>query len=126
MRYLIDTNILIYALCKPDELSLESKRILANEKDISVSVVSLWEIAIKQSIGKLNIQLSIPQIETICLERDINIISIKSIEIENVKTLPMIHKDPFDRLIICQAQNNDMCLVTSDSTIPKYNIKTLW
>ena len=36
------------------------------------------------------------------------------------------HKDPFDRLIICQAQNNDMCLVTSDSTIPKYNIKTLW
>ena len=126
MNYLIGTNILIYLLCNPTELSYEAKRILTKEKSISVSIVSLWEIAIKQSIGKLNIKLTIPQIEKICLERDVKIIPINAKEIENVKLLPMIHRDPFDRLIISQAQNNDMCLITRDATIPKYDITTVW
>ena len=73
MKYILDTNILIYSLCNPAELSSEAKRIVTTEKDLHISVVSLWEIAIKQSIGKLSISLTIPQIKRICETRDIKI-----------------------------------------------------
>lgn len=126
MKYILDTNVLIYSLCNPNELSSEAKRIITTEKDLSISIVSLWEIAIKQSIGKLNIQLKIPQIENICISRDIAILPLTSNEIENVKNLPNIHKDPFDRIIISQAQLNSMSLITSDTTIPQYNVSTVW
>ena len=126
MKYILDTNILIYFLCNPAELSPEAKRIITTEKDLSLSIVSLWEIAIKQSLGKLNIQLSIPQIEKICLSRDITILPLTSEEIENIKNLPKIHKDPFDRIIISQTQLNTMCLVTSDNIIHQYNVNTVW
>lgn len=126
MKYILDTNILIYSLCNPAELSSEAKRIVTTEKDLHISVVSLWEIAIKQSIGKLNISLTIPQIKRVCETRDIKIISINASEIENIKALPQIHKDPFDRLIISQTQLNNMCLVTSDTIIPQYNVSTIW
>ena len=126
MKYILDTNVLIYSLCNPSELSSDAKRIITTEKDLSLSIASLWEIAIKQSIGKLNIKLTIPQIENICLSRDISILSLTSNEIENIKNLPNIHKDPFDRIIISQTQLNGMCLVTSDTIIPQYDVNTVW
>ena len=97
-----------------------------HERNLFVSVVSLWEIGIKQSIEKLGISLSVPEIENICRERDISVISITSEEIELIKILPKIHNDPFDRLIIAQSQVNDFTIVTSDKTIPLYEVKTVW
>ena len=126
MKYLLDTNILVYFLCDPAELSADARRIITTEKELNISIVSLWEIAIKQSIGKLNISLTIPQIEKVCISRDIKILPISSIEIENIKSLTQIHKDPFDRLIISQAQNQNLCIVTSDTIIPQYNVQTIW
>lgn len=126
MKYILDTSALIYFLCSPAALSENARRIVSTEKDLSVSIVSFWEIAIKQSIGKLGIQSSIPRIEEICLERSMRIIPIMSAEIEGVKTLPPLHKDPFDRLIISQARQNGLCIVTSDGTIPQYDVKTVW
>ena len=126
MKYLLDTNILVYFLCNPAELSADARRIITTEKELNISIVSLWEIAIKQSFGKLNISLTIPQIEKVCISRDIKILPISSIEIENIKSLTQIHKDPFDRLIISQAQNQNLCIVTSDTIIPQYNVKTIW
>lgn len=126
MNYLLDTNVLIYSLCNPSGLSNEARRIITTERDLSVSIVSFWEIAIKQTLGKLSIKSTIPQIEQICIARDIKILPISSIEIEAIKNLPLIHKDPFDRLIISQAQQNNLCLLTSDTTIPQYNVNTIW
>ena len=91
-----------------------------------MSVVSFWEIAIKQSIGKLAIQADIPRIESICQGRGILVVQISSTEIEGIKQLPLFHNDPFDRPIVSQAVKNDFCVVTKDSIIPKYPIKTLW
>ncbi|MBR1402643.1 MAG: type II toxin-antitoxin system VapC family toxin [Treponema sp.] len=126
MNYILDTNILVYSLCNPSELSKEARRIVTSERNLSVSIVSFWEIAIKQTLGKLNIKSTIPQIEKICFDRDIKILPISSAEIEGIKELPPIHRDPFDRLIISQAMQNNLCLVTSDTIIPKYDVKTLW
>ena len=126
MNYLLDINILIYTLCNPSALSDLAKQIISLEPNINVSIVSFWEIAIKQTLGKLNIKSSIHHIEQICIDRNINILPILSTEIEGIKELPFIHKDPFDRLIISQAIKNNLCLVTSDQLIPKYDVKTAW
>ena len=126
MNYILDTNILIYFLCNPSELSTRAKKIITSEPNLNISIASFWEIAIKQSIGKLNIKSTIQQIESICISRNIKILPISSNEIEGIKTLPQIHKDPFDRLIISQAKQNNLCIITSDEIIPKYDIQTLW
>ncbi len=126
MKFLLDTNILIYTLCNPSKLSDKAKQVIVSEKDLSVSIISFWEIAIKQSLGKLNLKSTIPEIEKICIERNIEILPIYSDEIENVKNLPQIHKDPFDKLIISQAIKRNFVIVTSDTTIPEYNVETIW
>ena len=126
MRYLIDTNILIYILADPCALSTEARRIVESEPDVSVSIASFWEIGIKQSIGKLSIRASVPDIENQCVVRGINILPISASAIERVKSLPNIHKDPFDRLLVAQADEGGFVFVTSDTTIPQYPITTVW
>ena len=126
MKYLLDTNALIFSLCNPNELSKSARKIITLERELFVSVVSFWEIAIKQSIGKLAIESDIPRIEEICKERGIQVISILSEEIEEIKKLPKFHNNPFDRIIISQALQNDFCIITRDTIIPKYPVKTLW
>ena len=126
MKYLLDTNALIFSLCNPSGLSEKAEKLITTERELFVSVVSLWEIAIKQSIGKLSIKADIPKIESICRERGIEIISIDSAEIEGIKQLPRLHNDPFDRLLICQANARSMTMITRDSIIPKYDVKTVW
>ena len=125
MRFLLDTNVLVFLLAAPEHLSLEAERIVSDERDLFVSIVSLWEIGIKQSLGKLKIPLAIPQIEAECTARDIRILPMQSAAIEKIKTLPDIHRDPFDRLLIAHALNDDMTIVTRDKIIPKYPVKSV-
>ena len=109
MRYILDTNALVFMLSAPHELSERAEQVVRNAPDISVSVASLWEIGIKQSLGKLRLALDIPGIESQCIDRDIWVIPILSPAIERLKTLPTIHRDPFDRLLIAQALARSRC-----------------
>ena len=126
MKYLLDTNALLYAFSAPSELSVRARRVVRGERDLSVSVVSFWEIAIKQSIGKLKFNMTIPELEALCIERDIQILGLRSTAIERMKGLPQIHGDPFDRLLIAQAQTKDLVIVTRDRMIPQYPVRTVW
>ena len=126
MKYLLDTNALLYAFSAPSELSVRARGIVRDERDLSVSVVSFWEIAIKQSIGKLKFGMTIPELEALCDERDIHVLGIASVAIERIKDLPQIHGDPFDRLLIAQAQTENMVIVTCDRMIPQYPVQTIW
>ena len=126
MKCLLDTNALLYAFSAPSELSARARRIVRGESDLSVSVVSFWEIAIKQSIGKLKFNMTIPELEALCIERDIRILGLHSTAIERIKGLPQIHGDPFDRLLIAQAQTEDLVIVTRDRMIPQYPVRTVW
>ena len=101
-------------------------KIISTEDQIFVSVASLWEIAIKNSIGKLDLEFSIEEIENLCNEKDITILQINGKQLDKIKLLPKIHSDPFDRLIIAQAQTEELTILTTDSKIPKYPVKTLW
>ena len=126
MKYLLDTNALLFVFSAPSKLSVRARRIVRSELDLSVSVVSFWEIAIKQSSGKLQFNMTIPNLESLCIGRNIQILSLGSTAIERIKALPTIHGDPFDRLIIAQAQMEDMTIVTCDKIMPQYPVKTVW
>ena len=126
MRYLLDTNALVYVLCAPEKLSDEARRIAHEEDDLWVSIASLWEIAIKQSLGKIHLAHSMQDVEIQCHELQISILPIDARQLELIKSLPDIHRDPFDRLIIAQAQEGDFALVTSDKIIPMYPVRTVW
>lgn len=123
--HIIDTHILLWLLSEPEKLSEQAKKIL-QEDDLCVSMASLWEIAIKQSNGKLDLPFSPEELYTICLERDIQIRQIQPHHLNHLRNLPKIHNDPFDRLIICQALADNIEILTKDSLIPKYPVKTVW
>ena len=123
--YFIDTHVLLWSLDSVETLSPKAKEILQTES-VCVSIASLWEIAIKKSIGKLNVPFSSTELADICRMRDIEILSIKPAHIDKLADLPKIHNDPFDRLLICQAQSENLAIVTRDTIIPKYSVESLW
>ncbi len=125
MSYLLDTHALLWYLLDDENLSAKARSVIDTE-ECFYSKVSLWEIAIKQSLGKLKYKETIPSIIHMCeLEQFFNL-PVTGKNIEAIKALPFIHNDPFDRLLIAQAQNDDLTIVTRDKIIPRYNVKTLW
>ncbi len=119
--YLLDTHILLWYFHNDKRLSERAKNII-NENDVAVSVASLWEIAIKKTIGKLSISESITDLERECIKQDIVILPITTRYLEIIQKLPTIHNDPFDRLLIATAFSDRMIIITDDNEIKKYNI----
>jgi len=127
MGYILDTNALIFYLYNPEQLSKAAVDIVHNEDNkIYVSIASLWEIAIKTSIGKLEIKNSMEEIAGICLKYKIELLAINPQHLDWIANLPQIHGDPFDRLIISQALAENLTIVTKDSIMPKYDVNTIW
>lgn len=125
MKYLLDTQALLWYLLDDSNLSKMARETI-DTSECFYSKVSLWEIAIKQSLGKLQYKESVPSIIKLCeIEEFINL-SVTGTHIEQIKTLPFIHNDPFDRLLIAQAQIENLTLITKDHIILKYDVKTFW
>ena len=124
--YLLDTHAMLWYLRDSLELSTSAHRLIDEAEYVAVSIASFWEIAIKQSIGKMRLSMTIPELESMCLNRDIQVLPIQSAVLEQTKSLPQIHGDPFDRLIIAQAQVGEMTIITRDRIIPQYSVQTVW
>lgn len=101
----------MWFLYDDDRLSDKSKAIIS-DNEVSISIASLWEIAIKKGLGKLKIDESVSDLEQACIEQGIGIVPIKTKYLEIIQTLPYIHNDPFDRLIIATAVSDEMTLIT--------------
>ena len=123
--YIIDTHILLWLLSDPGKLPETAKKIV-QEDNLCISMASLWEIAIKQSNGKLVLPFSPEELYAICTERDIAIMQILPTHLNKLRNLPKIHRDPFDRLIICQSLAENIPILTHDEKIPLYPVKTVW
>ena len=128
MNYLIDTCAFIWYVLNDKNLSQRVKNIILSSDNVYISYATLWEIAIKQTTGKLqSITMSAYEIAELCRDNGIIILPLKLSYLERIKQLPLIHKDPFDRIIIASAIEENYTLLTNDSEIIKYkDIKTLW
>ncbi len=124
---LIDTPTLIWFMFDDTQLSDKALSTIKTEDKVYVSIASLWEIAIKQSIGKLDIEVTSVELADKCSEAGIDILSITPKQLDYISKLPSIHNDPFDRLIISQAITEGLSLVTKDEKIAKYDgVNVIW
>jgi PIN domain nuclease of toxin-antitoxin system len=122
MKYLLDTHAVLWWMDASPELSEELRELLRTEPEVYVSAVTPWEIALKQSLGKLP---GPPELAE--RARDLQFKGLPITADHGVRTgrLPWHHRDPFDRVLIAQAQLEDLTLITRDTWIPKYDVPVL-
>lgn len=126
MRILIDTHILIWFLEGSEELSESHRDLLINiENDVVVSIASLWEVGIKVGLGKLTLRNSLPELVERMGAEQIDILPIRPEHIVQVSILPFHHRDPFDRMIVAQAQIDGLDLISNDSKFASYGLNVL-
>lgn len=129
MRYLIDTHYILWTLFEPDKLSDKVVKIFEDDDLIKfVSPISFWEISLKYSIGKLTLGDVDPQdIYDTALASGFDLLSVEDDLFVSYFQLPLKenHKDPFDRMLIWQAINNDLTFITKDRQIETYAVDGL-
>lgn len=128
MKYLVDTCTLIWYMTRDKKLPESVRQIIYDSDNVYVSIATLWEIAVKQTTGKLSsVTQSVYRIAELCANNGIIIMPLKLAYFERIKQMPLIHRDPFDRIITATAIEEDLTLLTQDSEIVKYDgVKTFW
>jgi len=127
MKLLLDTHIFLWYISDDHHLPKDLKDIIQDSaNEVYLSVVSLWESIVKYRLGKLPLPLSPEKYLPLQRERhDILSLSLDEAGIIHLTALPSLHRDPFDRMLICQAIEHDMTIVTMDAAIAQYPIKIL-
>jgi PIN domain nuclease of toxin-antitoxin system len=128
MKVLLDTHTFLWWITDDPKLSLRVRGIISDgENEIFISAATGWEIAIKSQIGRLKLP---DEPQRFILEQ-LKINGMKSLPIEmrhalHVSTLPAYHQDPFDRILIAQAQMEDLPVLSADPEIGKYEVTIIW
>jgi PIN domain nuclease of toxin-antitoxin system len=125
MRLLLDTAALLWIASGSTKLSPAARAAYEDQaNDIYLSVISLWEIIVKNRLGKLPLPSAVPELlEPLRQTRAAQILPLTE---SAVQTLPEHHRDPFDRMLVCQAIDENLILVTPDATLAGYPVKMLW
>lgn len=128
MKYLLDTHILIWFISGDEQLNFYAKQLIENEEnELLISIASLWEIAIKYNLGKLQLQKPYEQLFPEQLEENnIDILKVKIDHLKLLCNLPLYHRDPFDRIIVCQALFEQIPIISKDNILDNYGIKREW
>lgn len=128
MKLILDTHTFLYFIAGSSKLSDDARSLIENpDNENLISTASLWEMAIKVSLGRL--ELSDPFDDVIRKQIVINGFQILNIEVEHISrvvTLPFHHRDPFDRLLVAQALAEDCSIVSADGALDAYLVRRLW
>ena len=122
-RYIIDTHALLWFILDPDRLSERSRTIIiSGENEVFVSAVAIWEITIKVALGRLGLEFDVAEAVN---RTHLSPLAITLGHAAAVGTLPPHHRDPFDRMLVAQAQCEELTLITRDRELQKYDIDLL-
>jgi PIN domain nuclease of toxin-antitoxin system len=126
--FLLDTSVVLWIVSAGEKVPSRVRRALSSpDAALHVSVASAWEIVLKHRAGKLVFRTRLEEILDQILHRSPwTMLPISSQHLPVLAALPFIHKDPFDRVLIAQAQVEALTLVTPDTQIRKYKVSTLW
>lgn len=119
MRLLLDTHLLIWSLDGSGRLPLAAQNLIDAAARVHVSAASIWECAIKIGLGRLRVDLG--QLRRACTEAGFFELAVTAEHAERVLVLPAVHRDPFDRLLVAQADVEPMRLLTADATLARYS-----
>jgi PIN domain nuclease of toxin-antitoxin system len=121
MKLLLDTHLLLWVAGLPDRLSAQASMLInAPDSELFFSAASLWEIAIKRSLGRDDFLVDPRLLRRGLLDNGYSELPIGSEHAVAIDSLPPIHKDPFDRMLIAQAMVEGITLLTSDMTVAQY------
>ncbi|SEJ12784.1 PIN domain nuclease, a component of toxin-antitoxin system (PIN domain) [Dyadobacter koreensis] len=127
MNYILDTHTLIWFMEGDVFLSTNAKTAREDEQNTKyVSTASLWEIAIKISLGKLLLKKPLEEFLDNLSQTNINILPLKFSHFLRISKLEFIHKDPFDRIIICQSLEENLRIIGKDPNFPAYGVNLFW
>jgi len=128
MNLLLDTAVFLWLIAGDERLS-EPARSLVRDPDhrVWLSAVSLWEISVKQKAGRLTLPGPAWSYVTAARERHgVESLALSELAVTHLSKLPDVHRDPFDRMLVCQAIEHELVLVTNDPFVRRYPVKTSW
>ncbi|HEX7839533.1 MAG TPA: type II toxin-antitoxin system VapC family toxin [Kofleriaceae bacterium] len=127
MRYLFDTHAFLWLATDDPQLTPAARAIFIDtDQECFLSAASVWEMAIKSSLGKLVLATSLEQLVRGGLERGLRLLDVTCGQAYLVERLPFHHRDPFDRILIAQAMHEGMRLVSRDEQLDAYPVTRIW
>lgn len=121
MKLLLDTHLLLWAAGEPGRLSATARGLMSSpENELLFSAASLWEVAIKHRLGRSDFQVDARLLRRGLLDNGYDELPILSDHVVATESLPPIHKDPFDRVLVAQATVEGITLLTTDSLVAQY------
>jgi PIN domain nuclease of toxin-antitoxin system len=121
MKVLLDTHLLLWAAGDPDQLSTAARSVLDDpQNELVFSPASLWEVTIKRGLGRADFRVDPRLLRRGLFDNGYNELPITSAHAVEVDALPLLHKDPFDRLLIAQSRVEGIMLLTSDAIVARY------
>jgi PIN domain nuclease of toxin-antitoxin system len=121
VKLLLDTQLLLWAAGQPERLSARARTLLKNPRNqLLFSAASLWEVAIKNTLGREDFRVEPRLLRRGLLDNGYTELPVTSQHAVNIDSLPPLHKDPFDRLLLAQALTEGITLVTGDSLLARY------
>jgi PIN domain nuclease of toxin-antitoxin system len=127
MRILLDTHVVLWLACNSPKLSGTARELIFNQAaEKFVGMVSVWEFAIKCSLGKLEIAGGLSEFYRMIGSNGFHLLPILRRHVGGVVDLPFHHRDPFDRLLVATAIAEGMELLTADENIHRYDVKWAW
>lgn len=126
MKQLLDTHTFLWFVMGNPRIT-PKLRVQIEDNENFVSIASIWEIAIKNGIGKLNLEVSFDDfIDRHIIPNGIQILDIKLEHLKVLITLPLHHRDPFDRILVAQSITEDILLISADSVFAVYPVQRIW
>jgi len=128
MKYLLDTAVWLWSLDESERINPEARQLIAEgREELYLSAVSSWEISIKWALGKLRLPLPPARLVPESVARQgIRPLPVTHTHALGVSDLPLHHRDPFDRLLIAQAQAEEMAILTADRAFGRYRVEVFW
>jgi PIN domain nuclease of toxin-antitoxin system len=127
MKLLLDTAAVIWIATDESKVSAAARNAYLDRANTTcISVISIWELLVKNRLGKLPLPSSIPDLIRPMRTHGVSVISLTESAVLRLQGLPDLHRDPFDRMLICQAIDEDLTIVTPDQLIRTYPVKSLW
>ena len=119
MRVLLDTHVLLWVFADSPQINQVKPLILSNETEVYISTAGWWELAIKIGIGKIDVKLD--EIRVAATDSGFIDLPILGAHTQTLLTLPLLHRDPFDRMLVAQAISEPMQLITNDNALSAYS-----
>lgn len=127
MKILLDTQILFWWFSEPGKLSRRARSLIEDsDNSILVSAATAWELAIKAALGKIDALPLVVDLPALVAEEGFFELAITVAQATRAGLLPLHHRDPFDRLLVAQAQELNIPILSSDRLLDQYDLKRLW